>query len=88
MSVELASNGFSYAPIKSTREQRIERLCAEIQTRKALTMSEIRRICNYTQSNNARELAEALVWGNPDVFCLVPNRTERKTKTETVKLVL
>lgn len=84
----LASNGFSYAPIETTRRQRINRLIAEITVKKALTMSEIRKICAYTNVNSARDLAEALAFDNPDKFCIIPKKEDVKTKTEARKLIL
>jgi len=88
MSVKLASNGFSYAPIESTKVQRKNRIVSEIMTKKALSIEEIRKICGYSTSNGARKLAYDLVSFNPDFFCITPPLEERKSKTEAVKLTL
>ena len=86
MSAELSH--FTLAPIESSRTQRIRRVVTILNTRKALTMSEIKKICGYTHVNSARDLAESIAYGHPDRLCITPNKENAKTVTETRRLIL
>ena len=88
MSVKLAQNGYSYAPLETMREQRTKRLKAEISVRKSLSIEDIRKICGYKSVNGAREFAEVLAFENPKIFNLVPSKKDKKHKTEAQRLIL
>jgi len=86
MSAELSR--FTFAPIESSRLQRIRRVVAELNKGRALTMLEIKKICNYSHVSTARDLAESIVIGSPDKLCIIPSKANAKTKTETRKLIV
>ena len=80
----LAENGFSYAQIESAKKQRVKRVLAEIESSGSIRIGKIRKVCGYTQNNNALFLAVSFVNVYPDKFYLdpVPKRLEKRFKEE------
>jgi len=80
----LAANGFSYAKIETAKTQRVKRVIAEIESCGSIGIGKIRKVCGYTQNNNALFLATGFVTAYPDKFYLhpVPKRLEVRFKEE------
>lgn len=90
MSVNLASNGFSYADIETTKLQRVKRVMNELNGSGSLTIGEIKTICKYTQNKNAMALAKCFVKTMPDKFYFnpVPKEFENEFEEEIEKGIL
>lgn len=88
LSPKIASNGFSYAPIESAREQRIKRVLHQLESKGSLTTGEVLKIANYTRHNTALELMISLFQNNyyKRTFCLEPlPKSLEKTFRDEIK---